>query len=337
MKPEASPTLQHLSNLTSSFGKNLNREQKLAALNALLRPLQRELEEQSVDGVEPAPVLILGAPRSGTTILSQLLASTGLFGLATNFVGRFWEAPAVGLMIETAMGLFEDDRMSSFESRRGVARDWWEPSEFGYFWSRFFDLGQETHALGQDEQARFDAAGLRKAIATMEQIAQRRMLLKNNTWFTLNAGLIADALPGGVLLVSDRDPYYVAQSLWLQRADLYGDTSRWWSVRPAEYRDIVTLDPLEQVAAQAMCIVRGMEAGLAQVAREKVFRVPYGRLAADPRGTIDEIVTTLGFERRIVLEALAKLPERLTSTDKPQLEPTQAALLKTHIDKWALQ
>lgn len=335
MSADVTPkTLAHLANLTSSFGKKLDREQDLAAMNDLLAPLQRNLEADRADAEHSKPVFILGAPRSGTTVVSQLLSSSRLFGFVSNFVARFWRAPAVGMIVETALGLADEHPISSFKSQRGTTSGWREPSEFGYFWSHYFDMGQDTHQLGTAERQAFDAGELRSAIALMESLGRRRIVFKNNTWFTLNADMISDVFPAALLVVCERNPFYVAQSIWHQRMDLYGDHTRWWSVRPANYREIIELEPLEQVAAQAVSIIRGMEASLARVPDAAVLRVPYDSLWSDPRAVVGEIARTSGCDESEIAQAVTDLPKQLASTDRVKLDPEQAAELRRYVDRW---
>lgn len=322
--------LPQLVGLTSRHGKDLLSEKRLAILNQVISPIQSVLENDCVMPRTP-PVFILGAPRSGTTVLSQLLSSTGQFGIVTNFVARFWQAPALGMMIEEALCLAKDGCSSSMRSVRGVTEGWSEPSEFGYFWSRWFDLGQNSHALGTAERQRFDMAGLRRSVASIEKVVGLPLVFKNNTWFTLNADLLADTFPGCILVVCERDPFYIAQSIWLQRLDVFGDASKWWSVRPADYAEIGKLSPLAQVAAQAVSIVAGMNVSLAQAKTARIVRLPYEEVARDPRNSIRGIV-------RLALGALAgsnfnqaKLPARLTVTDQTLLSPETTEELKIYI------
>lgn len=336
MSTDVTPTtLAHLANLTSSFGKKLDREQALAEMNDLLAPLQRELEARRVDANGSTPIFILGAPRSGTTVVSQLLSSSRLFGFISNFVAGFWRAPAVGMIVEAALGLADEDPMSSFESRRGTTSGWREPSEFGYFWSHYFDMGQGTHQLDAAERQAFDADELRRAMALMESVAGRRIVFKNNTWFTLNADMISGLFPAALLVVCERDPFYIAQSIWYQRLDLYGDQACWWSVRPSNYREIVELEPLEQVAAQAVSIVRGMEASLARVTDAAVLRIPYGRLASDPRAVVGRIARASSCAESEIVKAVADLPKQLASTDRIKLDAERAAELRRYVDRWS--
>ena len=326
----------HLAGLTGTRRKVLPQERRLADLNQLLAPTGAMLEA-GLDRPAWPPVFILGPPRGGTTVTSQLLASTGLFGMVTNFAARFWKAPALGMRIQRAIGLCGGSFVSSYRSDHGLTEGWCEPNEFGYFWSGFFDLGQESHALGAAERSRFDSVGLRRAVAAMEREAGRPMAFKNNTWFTLNADLVADVFPGCVLAACERDPFFVAQSLWRQRLALHGDPAVWWSVRPPDHAAIAALEPLEQVAAQAVSIAAGMRASLARAAGARIARLPYADVAAAPREAISDIATLAGIAPDTIAAALPGLPERLNNTDRVTLAPALAARLRRFVDDHAVR
>jgi len=323
-----------LSGLASALGKDRLDERRLAELNDLLEPVERELERDCVAPAFP-PVLILGPPRGGTTLLSQALATLGIFGIASNFVAKFWRVPALGMRIESVLGLRNDESLSTFRSVRGRTESWAEPSEFGYFWSRFFDLGQATHVLGTAERTAFDVAGLRKAVAAIEREAGRRMVFKNNTWFSSNADLIADVFPGAILIVCERDPFYVAQSLLEQRIALHGDIEKWWSVRPSDFATIDGLPPLARIAAQAVGTIRDMELSLAKVDPSRILRIGYGALTCEPRKQVARVLEALGLPATSNAGVLERLPDHFDSTDRIRIAADQAAELKAHVLSFA--
>ena len=108
-------------------------------------------------------VFIIGAPRSGTTLLSQLLSSSGLFGYINNFIARFWTAPTLGALIYKTVLDHECRGNSSLQSHLGVTENLHEPHEFGYFWRRWFHFGQ-SHQLTADQLANVDWEALAKGI-----------------------------------------------------------------------------------------------------------------------------------------------------------------------------
>ena len=70
-------------------------EELLDRVNCLFE--EAELREISQMTQPKLPVLlIVGNPRSGTTLLYQWLAATGLFAYPSNIMSRFYRAPYIG-------------------------------------------------------------------------------------------------------------------------------------------------------------------------------------------------------------------------------------------------
>ncbi|WP_375788898.1 sulfotransferase [Bradyrhizobium sp. Pha-3] len=325
---------RHLAGLTSLVGKDIDQERLLEEVNGLVTPLQRELEATSAETQEPI-VFILGPPRSATTLVSQLLQVTGAFSVITNLAAKFWMAPAFGLMLSSALIPKDEDRTHSFRSTRGSTQGLWEPHEFGYFWSRWFDLGQETHFLDSDVRRRIDAKGLIGAVRSMQAATNRPIVFKNNTWFSFQADLLADLFPHAVFVSCSRDAFFVAQSLWLQRLDLFGEPSGWWSVKPPDYAEIVKLPPLEQVARQAVSIEATTRDALRKVDPARVIEIEYERVSREPRKIISDIAELIGRRGGEALKVdIEKCPSRFESTDLVRLNDVLAGELQVAIGRW---
>lgn len=102
--------------------------------NAQLEPLtERRLLEHGAG--EPAKlVLVVGVPRSGTTLATQILAR----GLGCDYVDHvmasFWKAPEVGYaMSQIAFGRDKHAHIG-FDSELGRTRDPRDVHHYGYFW-----------------------------------------------------------------------------------------------------------------------------------------------------------------------------------------------------------
>ena len=324
---------QHLMGLTSGFGKNAEREALLGKMNDLLVSAELELEQTTTEAPEPL-LFILGPPRSGTTLVSQLTQASQAFCTLTNLAAHFWKAPALGLMLSSVLEMRNGDTTSDFKSLRGVTGDLWEPHEFGYFWSRWFDLGQETHFLDPETRARVDTEGLVRSIVAMQSVQRRPLAFKNNTWFSFQADLLAEVFPQSVFISCSRDPYYVAQSIWMQRIDLYGDPARWWSVRPPDYADIIQLPPLEQVARQAVSIELTTSKTLARVDPARVIRADYTDVVREPRKLVTEAVTAVLGQDAVADVPFDKIPQRFETTDRSRLDEDTAVRLRAAVDKW---
>ena len=78
---------------TDAWRRNDTLEGLLGELSGLLGPAEERLNALDA-GAEPLPVvLVVGPPRSGTTLTMQLLAATGLCAYPTNLLSRFYARP----------------------------------------------------------------------------------------------------------------------------------------------------------------------------------------------------------------------------------------------------
>jgi Sulfotransferase family len=320
--------LPHLRGLTSSYAKDTDAELRIAEINDLLAPVERDIERKHTAPAQPT-VFVLGPPRSGTTLLSQLLAATGGFGVATNFVARFWRAPALGMLIERALG--DRPSKSDFQSVRGVTHSMSDPHEFGYFWSSWFDISQDTHALSKPVLEKVDAVGMKRAVSAMECVAGKPMMYKNNTWFTFQADWLARHFPQAVIVACCRDPFYIAQSIYEQRKRLYDDVAKWWSVRPPSYEKLLALTPLEQVAAQAVEIARHVDGLHHTLPAKNVVRVDYSRLCSAPKAVISDVIRACENFGEISAPAMHELPQQFDTTDTIRLSSRDSDLLQKYI------
>ncbi|MEI8394542.1 MAG: sulfotransferase [Rhodospirillaceae bacterium] len=318
----------------SNFRKPPSTEQRLAEMNKILQPLQASFET----AVSPRlPVLfIIGPPRSGSTLMSQLIGQSGLFGILNNFVARFWLAPAVGAMIDRAISFSASSGESSFLNKHGVTAGWSEPHEFGYFWDRWFDFGQETHNLTEEERAQVDVAGLLRALASIENGFEKPLSFKNNTWCTFQADFIARCLPKALFVVCRRNSLFIAQSLMESRRERYGRDDLWWSLRPSRYREILACPCWEQVAWQALDVEREMEESVARIDPARVVDAGYSRLCNTPGDIIEEIRTRCA-ELGSPLPASAPLPATFRATDRQRLSDEEwaclVAAMETHTSR----
>ncbi|HDM78753.1 MAG TPA: hypothetical protein ENG51_20175 [Deltaproteobacteria bacterium] len=281
-------------------------EKTLARINLLLEPIEQELIRPFTH--PKCPVLfIIGAPRSGTTLLAQLLASCGGFSYVSNFSARFWLAPYFGMTMERILGLRDERPDWSYRSIFGVTKELIGPHEFGYFWRHWFRYG-ESHKLSPQQLADIDTKGLLKEIAAMESVYMLPLLFKNLVC-GLQAGYLADKLPSSLFAVCKRDPLYNMQSLLLAREEVMGDRNVWFSLRPKEYQFLKTMSPYEQVAGQVYYTIKDIEESIYGHLRDRVLEIGYEELCKDPRKVVKSVVrfvSNFGCSLRVDLDAVPK-------------------------------
>jgi hypothetical protein len=290
----------------SRYRRNPRLERLLEELNEALRGGEDTLLRDA--GVPRWPVVfIVGAPRSGTTVVLQWLAHSGTFAYPSNLLARFYRAPYLGARIQQMLVdpayAFRDEFSDLLASSGGLTSDLGKtrgllaPNEFWYFWRRFFpDPAADWSAPAPDTlepATRFVAE-----LSLLERAFGRPFALKAMiaNW---NIALLDKLFPKAVFLHVRRDPRFNAQSLLEARARFFGDVRRWYSFRPPEYPFLRELSPEEQVAGQVLCTRRAVEQALSALPSARRVTVDYEAFCADPRvvlAALRERLSCQGFD-----------------------------------------
>lgn len=271
---------------SKNFRKDIFIEKYLVEINDHLSKLR--LEVDSVDCSYPI-MYIVGLPRSGTTLLSQLMSKHFEVGYINNLVSRFWLNPIVGIRLsKSVLGNSAHDRIS-LESSYGVTRDPWDPHEFGYFWRHWLKLdGAASHNLSSDELKQVDRVGLANILDALVGEFQAPLLFKNIIC-GFQARFLEQVRPNSLFIMIERDPEAVARSLFNARKDRYGDPSVWWSLKPSTFPDLpLGLSPEAQIERQISDGKVEFERELAAQGVNSIT-VKYEELCDNPRDVLSKI------------------------------------------------
>ncbi len=316
---------------TPEYRKDPEQEERLKHLNARLAPLERQLISV-FDRPRLPTVFIVGAPRSGSTLLSQALAQTGAFSYVSNFVARFWRAPYVGMLIEDALGIRKLEYNQAFVSRFGVTEGWVGPHEYGYFWSRWFHFG-ETHQLDAKELEEIDLDALRKELAALESVYNKPLCFKYLPC-GLHIPFLAKHFENSIFVLCRRQSVYNMQSLLLARSEILGDAGNWWSLRPKEYTELLSTSPYEQIAGQIYYTLKDIETSFCSLSSERFLHILYDDLYSQPRVEVNRVVEAV---RQIGVEVDWKpdlIPERFESTDVKRISDEEFQKLRKVAERY---
>ena len=288
--PESMPGTTPDAGRAERHRRNPALERLLAELAADLAPAAAAVHARGGAPRRPV-VLVVGCPRSGTTLLYQWLAAGGGLAYPSNLVSRFFAAPWIGARVHRLLTDPACDHQGEltlerpldpapYRSRLGKTRGLAAPHEFWYWWRRFLPEGP-THALTPAQEAAVNTAALRAELAAWEEAAGRPLLLKALI-LDWNLPWLARVLPTALFLHVRRDPLWTMQSLLLARRSHTGRWDRWYSFRPPAYARLRALPPAEQVAGQVHATVTGVERGLAAVAPTRWLEIDYGELCRRP-------------------------------------------------------
>lgn len=280
----------------------------------LNRSVLQRLELLRADGsdrpLEHAPLLIVGAPRSGSTLLYQLLVQRFDVTYLANRHCAFFGAPS---LVERFGGRGATPP-ADYSSKHGLTEGAWGPSECGPFWYRFFRKSPQF--VSTADVAPRELRRLRAAVRALGSAGRRPPVFKN-LLCALRLGPLAAALPEARFVVIDRDIEQHARSILAARQRANGEVRSWWSAEPPGWEGLRDLDPVAQVVGQIDAIHGTIDAARASVGRERFLDVRYEQLVADVGATLGEIAD-FAASNEIRLEVRGEVPGSF-----PRAEPAR--------------
>jgi hypothetical protein len=144
------------------------------------------------------PIFIIGAPRSGSTLLYQLLAYYYEFSYINNLSSIFYKSPA--LITYLTKYIFKPYSDKSLSSAYGLIKGIWSPSEAGAVFNHWFDNDKINNEY------------IRKSIIRIGHIYKRPFLCKNLKNY-LRLERIYEIFPDAFFVYIKRNLIYNAQSI----------------------------------------------------------------------------------------------------------------------------
>ncbi len=205
-----------------------------------------------LNGIEYAPVFILGPHRSGTTLLYQLLAETGCFNVVQYYhVNRYDEILHnfhQGLTTTAQHELSETIQSLGMQSRAidAIKVAPTLPEEYGFVLKRHKGLLYRPY-LRSSNKAQFDEL-CRKVQVTSGQALP---ILLKNPWDYANLPYLQRAFPTAKFIVIHRDPIVTLNSKVKAVRRTMGALNPYSALLDRSYAQMFT-SPMRQTMGQAM-------------------------------------------------------------------------------------
>ncbi len=263
-----------------------------AALSFLLLPLDlawEALEQKRLREAEPSNlpiILIVGAPRSGTTLLYQTLARFLPVSYLQNFTALFPRSP---LIASAKLGPRLQTRAADYHSYYGNTAGWTAPNDGFHVWNRWlgtdrYRVAQQLSPAAQQDMQRFFNAWLSSF--------QKPLLNKNNR-NTACVALLASALRNVYFIEARREPAFVVQSLLQAREHIQGSKAIGWGLASApQTRGAQNLDYVSEVCEQVFRIEQRLQSDKQRVAPERFLSIAYEDFCREPCQTARHVAQT---------------------------------------------
>lgn len=280
---------------SQEFKRNVELEALLKEINTDLYPTERALLQQEI--AEYPVIFVMGALRSGSTLIVQWLASTGEFAYPSNMLSRFYMSPIIGSKIQRLLTdpkynfrneIMDFDTNISFNSNNGKTRGALEPNEFWYFWRRFLpdDLrGYTSEDLLKD----IDIQTMRRELWGMAQVFGKPVALKGMIC-NYHIPFLNQVFPKAVFISMHRNMNSQVRSVLEARKRQYGSSEKWYSFLIPEYEELSKISvPEVQARRQIECINQAVAEGLETVPDDKKIQVKYEQFCQNPEYVYHEI------------------------------------------------
>lgn len=196
----------------------------------------------------PAPIFIIGLPRSGTTIFFQLLVDWFMVSYPDNLTSKFWSNPVFGFNISNELSPYSSRYVGERNSSTGFTSNVFGTSEFGYYWKRFFNY-TNAHQQTQKELTQINWKKIEKEIYFIEKSIKLPVVFKNPAAITPNVLGLVKNLKSAKFVFIKRDLSYVAQSIYKERLKTK-KTNNWLFTRPIFWQDQLLQSPQKQIIWQ---------------------------------------------------------------------------------------
>lgn len=270
------------------FKRNQSLESLLLEVNSDLWKVEKDLLATSK--LNFPVIFIIGAHRSGSTLMTQWLANLGLFSYPTNLLSRFYQVPIMGAKLQL---LLADERYNyrnelkdfsssiDFSSDNGKTKGALAPNEFWYFWRRFLPFTELDYLSTEQLFKVSDTKTLVAEFAGMMNVFQKPMALKAMI-LNYNIDFLDKLFEKAIFIYTKRDPLTNIESALKARERQLGNIDEWYSFKIPEYYELKKLNPYEQVAGQIYYINKAIEDGLAKVPEHNKITVQYENFCENP-------------------------------------------------------
>jgi hypothetical protein len=256
----------------------------LYSLNPFERILLSKLKES--ERIDPPPIFIIGAPRTGSTFLYQLITNYFDVNYISNLTALFYKALYFGFIFNNK--IYKNKTHNSYESEFGRTEKLNSPSESGKFWYRWFP--KDKHYVDEFDVNIENLSYLKKTFNAITNVNKKPLIIKN-----LNCGqrlkVLHKIFPEALIIYITRDHLETSLSLLKSREKIRKDKNKWVSVRPKNYKDLIELNYIEQVVNQIYYIENQIDEDLNLFSEKQVMKICYNALIND----IEKILSVIKF------------------------------------------
>jgi len=244
--------------------------------------LRASQKEEALNPFELPPVFIVGAPRSGTTLIWQYLLVRYKAGYISNINA------SIPLFLSTTLCLQECFNKLEYttikDSHYGYINGLFSPNEGGRLCEFWFSGLTHKKKLKVRQTFLYIVDKFNSAI------------IHKNIYNSLRIPDIQAIFPEARFVFVKRNPMYNAQSIIRARKEIFGDERHWFSVKPPGFDKILSQTPAFQALWQVQRVQEIVDA--ASIDNQNIVRISYEDFCDNPEKQIHNIAKKFGFKHK---------------------------------------
>lgn len=289
----------------------------------------RLMKGQKMDN---APTFIIGPPRSGTTLLGQVVCHaldvSYIPNLAIRLRKSYLKYPPLVFSTHLAKLLgYTTNSNETFQSYYGSSRTRGGSSDSDFIWRDVLPMGYLDREALSDKQKRY----IYRTTSGVEQVFNRPFVDKC-VGHSLRIPALLDIFPDALFVRCRRDPLAVAQSVYFERTRNEYTRKTWLTPHARGYEELFKKDLLEQCAGQQKLFDLDIDAGLSELSDDRWIEVDYDNVCKQP---VQEVGRIMGFMQKhgIDVQKIRDTPETFPHSNIRRVDEDVYENLIGHLER----
>jgi hypothetical protein len=227
-----------------------------------------------------SPIFIVGAPRTGSTILFEKLTNELDILYPNNLSWKFYNNFLFSFILSNK--IYKNKAHNCFDSVHGgtLGCGWNAPSECGTFWRKWIDIDNKIF-YDKDDLTKEEKDDIKKDILSVINYFDKPLLFKNLVNGQM-IRLLLDIFPNAKFIFVKRDILLTAQSILKAKRKNGMKDNEYWSIKPKNYQELKEIkNPYEQIIKQIYYIEKQILDDSKLIPKDNFLIVNYENLEKD--------------------------------------------------------
>jgi hypothetical protein len=218
-------------------------------LTAAISKFENRINNSNDKKSQYEPIFIVGSPRTGSTILYELLTNEMDILYPNNFSWRFYRNFLFSFIFSNK--IFKNKAHNCFDSKHGDTLNcgWDAPSECGTFWRKWIDIDNKNF-YDFDSLTQKQKNEIKEDIYSVINYFDKPILFKNLVTGQMMR-VLSQIFPNAKFIFVKRDTLLTAQSILKAKRKNNMNDEQYWSIKPSNYQELKNIkNPYEQIVKQ---------------------------------------------------------------------------------------